>query len=83
MKKLLYITLGITLVFITSATTVNIMTVKPANPKYISVKEFTSSEHREQGKYINKMLKEGWILKSQVLAGGDSYYYGIVVMEKY
>lgn len=73
--------LGIALVILTSATTVSVITVKPATPKYFVVKEFT--DIAEQAKYIEKMIKKGWVLKSQSLAGRQYTIHGIVVMEKY
>lgn len=76
--------LGIALIILTSATTVSVMTVKPATPKYFVVKEFTNADYNdEQAKYIKKMIKKGWILKSQSLGGKQYAVYGIVVMEKY
>jgi hypothetical protein len=81
MKKAFYFMLGIALIILTSATTVSVMTVKPATPKHFIVKHFYETE--KQSSFIGNMMKKGWILKSQSLAGGDSYIYGIVVMEKY
>lgn len=84
MKNAFYFMLGIALVILTSATTVSVMTVKPTTPKYFVVKEFTDADYNdEQAKYIEKMIKKGWILKSQSLAGKQYTIYGIVVMEKY
>ena len=81
MKKLV---LGIALVILTSATTVSVMTVKPATPKYFIVKEFNDADFGDvQAEYIEKMIKKGWILKSQSLGGKQYHIYGIVVMEKY
>ena len=40
MKKAFYFILGIALVILTSATTVSVMTVKPAPPKLFTVKSF-------------------------------------------
>lgn len=84
MKNILYLLLGICLIFLTSATTVSVITAKPATPKYFIVKEFTDADYDDvQAKYIRKMIKKGWVLKSQSLAGKQYSYYGIVVMEKY
>jgi FAD synthase len=84
MKKTFYFLLGISLILLTSATTASIMTVKPANPKVFVVKEFTDADYNDvQAKYIRKMIKKGWVLKSQSLAGKQYTLYGIVVMEKY
>lgn len=84
MKNAFYFMLGIALVILTSATTVSVMTVKPATPKYFVVKEFRDADYGdEQSEYIEKMIKKGWILKSQSLGGKQYTIYGIVVMEKY
>lgn len=84
MKNTFYFILGIALVILTSATTVRVITVKPATPKYFVVKEFTNADFGDvQAEYIEKMIKKGWILKSQSLAGTKHTFYGIVVMEKY
>ena len=84
MKNAFYFMLGIALIILTSATTVSVMTVKPATPKYFVVKEFTDADYKDvQAKYIRKMIKKGWVLKSQSLAGKQYTFYGIVVMEKY
>jgi len=84
MKNAFYFTLGIALIVLTSATTVSVMTVKPATPKYFVVKEFINANNNDvQAKYIREMIKKGWILKSQSLAGIQHTFYGIVVMEKY
>ena len=84
MKKAFYFILGITLVVLTSATTISVMTVKPATPKYFVVKSFDSYGFSvTQAEYIEQMMKKGWILKSQSLAGDSRFLSGIVVMEKY
>ena len=84
MKNAFYFMLGIALIILTSATTVSVMTVKPATPKYFVVKEFMDADFSdEQAKYIEKMIKKGWILKSQLLGCKQYTVYGIVVMEKY
>jgi hypothetical protein len=84
MKNTFYLLLGIALVILTSATTIKVMTVKPATPKYFIVKEFYGMGYPEkQTNFIRNMIKKGWILKSQSLAGTSSYLNGIVVMEKY
>jgi hypothetical protein len=84
MKKSFYFILGIALVILTSATTVSVMTVKPATPKYFIVKSFEGESYSEiQADYIREMMKKGWILKSQSLSGRQYTLNGIVVMEKY
>jgi hypothetical protein len=84
MKQAFYFILGIALVILTSVTTVSVMTVKPATPKQFIVKVFNADNYPEnQAMFIQDMMKKGWILKSQSLAGKQSLLYGIVVMEKY
>jgi hypothetical protein len=85
MKKAFYLILGIALVVLTSATTVNIMTVKPAPPKLYMVKTFTKEYSCENvGNYISQQMKKGWILKEVEGANdGQSYSTWVVVMEKY
>ena len=84
MKQTFYFMLGIALVILTSATTVSVMTVKPATPKYVVVKQFYEDVNtNRQEKFIRNMLSKGWILKSQSLAGKQYSLHGIVVMEKY
>jgi hypothetical protein len=84
MKQAFYFVLGIALVILTSATTVSVMTVKPSISKSFTVKEFNDKTYcTEQAEYIREMMRKGWILKSQSLAGRNYSLYGIVVMEKY
>lgn len=84
MKNVFYFMLGIALVILTSATTVSVMTVKPATPKYFIVKSFYEYHSSErQADFIIKMSKKGWVLKSQSLAVNLNVLHGIVVMEKY
>jgi hypothetical protein len=84
MKNIFYFVLGISLVILTSATTANLITVKPANPKYIVVKSFYENLGSDvQANFIRDMMSKGWILRSQSLAGKQYNLHGIVVMEKY
>lgn len=84
MKQTFYFILGIALVILTSATTVSVITVKPANPKYVVVKQFYDETYpNKQSKFIRHMISKGWILRSQSLAGKQYSLHGIVVMEKY
>jgi hypothetical protein len=84
MKNVFYFVLGIALVILTSATTANLITVKPANPKYIVVKSFYDDlGSSRQANFIRDMMSKGWILRSQSLAGKQYTLHGIVVMEKY
>lgn len=85
MKQAFYFILGITLVILTSATTVSVMTVKPSKPKLTLVKSFWLESDSEQvAEYIKNQIKNGYILKS-VAGANDGQYNStwIVVMEKY
>jgi hypothetical protein len=85
MKQIFYFILGIALVVLTSATTVSVMTVRPAQPKQFMVKNFIHETDCEQvGIYIKQQMKKGWILK-EVEGANDGQYAStwVVVMEKY
>jgi hypothetical protein len=84
MKNLNYFLAGILFVSLISAGTVSKTTIVPATPKSVCVKTFfgVDAEHKIKD-FILQKSKEGWILKSHSLAGGNSYYRGVVVMEKY
>lgn len=85
MKNITNIILGLLLVVLISATTANIMTVKPAKPRYTQVKYFTDELDAENvANYIETKLNKGWILK-ECEAANDSRELStwIVVMEKY
>jgi len=76
--------LGIAVCLCFGAATVKseILTVKPAIPKSIRIKEF--SEYRECTDFILKNTKEGFITKS--ISSVESKYNiigGIIIMEKY
>lgn len=62
-----------------SATTVSVMTVKPAQPKNILVKQFKYVESSQQ--YILNGYSKGYILKHIYINGHSSDV--LVVMEKY
>ena len=83
MKNLFYVLLGIALIVLTSATTVSVMTVKPAVPKSIFTCEFY--DYSQAKSAILKYSKSGYVLKSMVTNGSEytSYYHGFIVMEKY
>jgi hypothetical protein len=85
MKNITNIILGFLMVVLISATTVNIMTVKPAKPRYTQVKCFTLEYNAENvANYIETKINRGWILKD-VEAANDSQSSStwIVVVEKY
>jgi hypothetical protein len=85
MKNIFYILLGVALVILTSATTVSVMTVKPAQPKVFIVKSFTyETNSGNVARYIKDQMKKGWILK-EVEGANDGEFAStwVVVMEKY
>jgi hypothetical protein len=73
--------LGIVIVILTSATTVSVMTVKPAKPKGTIVFTIDYGQ-RSVKEAINNYIRQGYIVKS---VAGTSRYEDtwIVVMEKY
>ena len=82
MKNLFYFIAGVLFITLISATTVSIMTVKPALPKSTIV---FSDDYRED-EFIGKIktyIKQGYIVKS--ISGSGKQYTDtwIVVMEKY
>lgn len=85
MKQAFYFMLGIALVILTSAGTVSVMTVKPAQPKLFMVKTFIyKQDSKEIGIFIKEQMKKGWILK-EVEGANDGQYAStwVVVLEKY
>lgn len=81
MKQAFYFVLGITLIILTSATTVSVMTVKPSKPKATIVLT-TDSGTGGIKEDIYENIRKGYIVKS---IAGTSQYGGswMVVMEKY
>jgi len=80
MKHLFYLILGVLIVILTSATTVSVMTVKPATPKSVAV--FGNSSEGDAIENIKQYVRKGYIVKS--VAGTSQYGHDwIVVMEKY
>jgi len=82
MKNLFYFIAGVLFITLISATTVSIMTVKPARPKATIVfsNDYTEEEFMDK---IKTYVKQGYIVKS--IAGSGKQYTDtwIVVMEKY
>lgn len=78
MKNILYFILGIFLVVGISATTVEVMTVKPAIPKYTKV--IYGEEYYQINKSVNQHLNSGYIISSQSQGSGGRI---IIVMVKY
>jgi len=84
MKKVFYFMLGVFLITLTSATTVSVMTVKPATPKQFIVKDFQQQgDSKDVALFIKEQIRKGWILKS---VSGANYSQTqstwIVVLEK-
>lgn len=83
MRKVMYFLLGIGLVVLTSATTVSVMTVKPATPKSVVT---LVGNIEVVSKQILKHSKNGYVVKfatqTQVYSGIE-YTRCLVVMEKY
>jgi uncharacterized FlgJ-related protein len=85
MKNLFYFLLGISLIVLTSATTVSVMTVKPEKPKQTLV-EVWEDEYliTSPADFIKEKQKKGWILKQIFGYPKDKYKADfIVIMEKY
>jgi hypothetical protein len=78
MKNAFYVLLGIALIVLTSATTVSVMTVKPAKPKSVIVR-ITRYGNDTNG-FIYTYVKQGYIVKS---SDGDGSGNWLVIMEKY
>lgn len=77
MKNTFYFILGICLVILTSATTVTVMTIKPATPKItVAVSGWSTSELNSE---MRPYLQRGFIVKN-VTAGDGAR---VVIMEKY
>lgn len=68
---------AILLIALTAATTVSVMTVKPAQPKHTVIVSGWST--RELNNNMSSYLKAGYIVKN--MAAGDGAR--VVVMEKY
>lgn len=85
MKNLFYFIAGVFFITLISATTVSVMTVKPAVPKSIIVKSFRTMYGMEADieEYINTMVKNGYVVKSVAMMNDGSRSNGIVVVEKY
>lgn len=84
MKNILYFILGIFLVVGISATTVEVMTVKPAIPKQVVVINTTAYDVKKE---ILKYHSQGYIVKSITCSYSNKYsrYDSVlfIVMEKY
>ena len=85
MKKAFYFILGVSLIVLTSATTVSVMTVKPLTPKSTIVKPIRAMFGIENdiADYVKSMVKKGYIVKSIAIIDDENWSKGVVVMEKY
>ena len=85
MKNITNIILGLLLVVLISATTTDIMTVKPEKPISTKVKYFSDQyDASEVSFYIETQINKGWIVKEVEGANdGKDYSTWIVVLEKY
>lgn len=64
------------------ATSTEILTVKPATPKYIYINEF--SDYEEFKTSLTVKYKQGYILKSHShIVTSNGYWRWTIVMEKY
>ena len=81
MKNLFYFVLGLCLVILTSATTVSVMTIKPAVPKSIIV---FVGRGNDIANFIKVNAKKGYIVKHfNNLTARNGFAGDLVVMEKY
>ncbi len=78
MKNLFYFVLGLCLVILTSATTVSVMTIKPAIPKQVIVKKLYRSDCTD---FTYKYVKLGF--KIHTVTSINEYGDLVIVMEKY
>ena len=85
MRNAVYFIAGILFVTLISATTVSIMTVKPAIPKATIVKYFDNDYDfvEELPKFIKQKIKEGYIVKTVSISSRRYERNAIVVLEKY
>lgn len=85
MKNLFYFIAGVLFITLISATTVSIMTVKPATPKATIVKDFRAvyGLEQEMRTFILSKVKEGYIVKSVSMMDDETFSKGIIVLEKY
>lgn len=85
-KSVLPFLLGLFVAISFAATTNQLLTVKPAQPKSVIVKPFWGAFGIEQymAQFIKENIRSGYIVKSFCLDSEENgYQRGIVVMEKY
>jgi hypothetical protein len=79
MKNIFYFILGICLIVLTSATTVSVMTIKPAIPvSTVIIQTSWANMDNTQNRILN-YAKQGYIVRSTV--GVDTRAF--IIMEKY
>ena len=85
MKNLFYFITGVLFITLISATTVNVMTVKPQTPKSTIVKPIRAKFGIEEdiANYIKPMIKKGYIVKSIAIIDDENWSKGVIIMEKY
>ncbi len=83
MKTVVYFFGGILFMTLISATTVGLMTIKPATPKSIVIKTFSDLEIYDIDEFVQGWVKKGFIVKSISLAERPNNRDCIVVLEKY
>lgn len=80
-KTILGAILVLALMVLVSATTVGVMTVKPAKPVAVSVKYFKGLD--DVPSYILQKIREGYIVKLINSTGDSVTAESVVIMEKY
>ncbi len=83
MKTLGYFFGGILFMTLISATTVSLMTIKPAKPTSTVIKTFKDSQIYDVDDFVKWWVKRGFIVKSITLAERQGDKDCIVVLEKY
>lgn len=83
MKEIIKYLLALTLIVFVSATTVQVMTVKPAVPNTVFIKNYDTL--RECKEEVLKLSNKGYILKSIDPIPESRYNTGgyVLIMEKY
>jgi hypothetical protein len=79
MKTLIYFIAGVLFVTLISATTVSVMTVKPATPKSTVVFYKTWGDELKTMNKIQQYVKEGYIYRASI----ETDTRAIIIMEKY
>lgn len=99
MKKLISLHLLITIIAIVivcslescnttqAQTTPNIITTRPAQPKSVLHRIFSTSNYNqpdiEINNYISYCVSSGYIIKSITATGSNGFYYWLIIAEKY